>query len=818
MATVYAAHDLRHHRKVAIKVMRHDLAGAVGPERFLREVRLAAGLSHPHIVPVYDSGAVGGMLYYVMPLIEGESLRKILRGGTALPVGDAVRWTMELLDGLAYAHGQGVVHRDIKPENILISSGHALIADFGLAKALSAPDDLVSHAGDVIGTPAYMSPEQATATRAIDARSDLYAVGCVLYEMLTGRAPFEEIAPGAVLARHITTPAPSVRAARRGVPRWLDRVVARALSRAPADRFDSAAAFAAALTLRPPGRRTAIMAAAALAGFAVAAMVWSKLSAPTLHRPGRVVVAPFTNMTGSSEWTHLGVMAADWITQGLQSTGLVEVVPTAAALQSYQFAAASARTPKAPDPARLIAEETQAGIVISGSVYAQSDSLRFQVQVTDIVTQRLLGALDPVIVHVSAPAGGIEEIRARLMGLLAASLDERLAALTVRTTQPPRYEAYREFAQGIDAYVRGDYRDALPRFHRAYDIDPTFYSSLFFASLNHSNLGQYAEADSLLARIAPYKERLSDYERHWLEYRLAFNAGDRPRALQHIRLAAASAPGSKADYNLAIEALEGGMLDEALQALRRLAPDRGAMRGWTPYWDVLTSLHHLQGAHRDELQAARRARKQYGDRLAHLESRALAALGRHDEALNRVAEALAGTDDITAVAILREAADELRTHGAPRHALRLEQQLVARTSGLRTAVTAETQLARVMALLALNRPEAASKLADSLADANPNHLPSLGAAAVVAERLGQRDRARDVEARLAGENALYLFGLHHQQAAFIAAARNDPITAAARLELALSAGRPFDLWLHRHAFLQAVQSHPAVAALVRRRR
>jgi eukaryotic-like serine/threonine-protein kinase len=191
MATVYLAEDLKHHRKVAIKVLKPDLAASLGADRFLREIETTANLRHPHILPLYDSGAAGEFLFYVMPFVEGESLRDRLTRERQLPLDDALRIAREVADALGYAHSRGVVHRDIKPENILLENGHAVVADFGIARALSAAGgDRLTQTGLAVGTPVYMSPEQAAADADIDGRSDLYSLGCVLYEMLGGQPPF----------------------------------------------------------------------------------------------------------------------------------------------------------------------------------------------------------------------------------------------------------------------------------------------------------------------------------------------------------------------------------------------------------------------------------------------------------------------------------------------------------------------------------------------------------------------------------------------------------------------------------------------------
>ncbi len=244
MATVFLAEDLRHERKVAIKVLHPDLAATLGTDRFLREIKIAAGLNHPHILPLFDSGEAAGSLYFAMPYVEGESLQERLEAEVQLPIDEAVAIAAEVAEGLDYAHRQGVIHRDIKPGNILLSEGHALIADFGVARAIGAASE---GEGLAVGTPNYMSPEQATADANVDGRSDVYALGCVLWEMLAGEPPFGGPTPQAIMARKAVEEAPDVRHVRGRVPEALEECLEAALAPAPADRFSSAAEFASAL-------------------------------------------------------------------------------------------------------------------------------------------------------------------------------------------------------------------------------------------------------------------------------------------------------------------------------------------------------------------------------------------------------------------------------------------------------------------------------------------------------------------------------------------------------------------------------------------
>ncbi len=279
MATVYLAEDVKHGRNVAIKVLKSELAAALGPERFVREIEISAGLDHPHILPLYDSGEAGGFLYYVMPNVEGESLRERLDREKQLPLEDALQIAREVADALSYAHSHDVVHRDIKPENILLAGGHARVADFGIARAIrAAGGERLTLTGMSIGTPLYMSPEQAAGSMDLDGRSDLYSLGCVLFEMLAGQTPFTGSLES-VVHQHLTVEPPSITTLRPAVPAEVSAALMRVLSKTPADRFSPAAQFAEAL--RPaattaaatPARATSVGPGLAAGAFGVAGLL-----------------------------------------------------------------------------------------------------------------------------------------------------------------------------------------------------------------------------------------------------------------------------------------------------------------------------------------------------------------------------------------------------------------------------------------------------------------------------------------------------------------------------------------------------------------
>jgi serine/threonine protein kinase len=282
MATVYLARDLKHGRHVALKVLHPELAASLGPERFQREIETVARLQHPHILTVHDSGEAAGQLWFTMPFVEGESLRDRLRREQQLPVEAALRIATDAARALQYAHEHGVIHRDIKPENLLLTKdGSTLVADFGIAKALSGGDDRLTETGISVGTPAYMSPEQATGDRTLDARTDVYALGAVLYEMLAGEPPFTGPTAQAVIAKRFSGEVPRVRRVRPSVPESVELAVIRALAPVPADRFASATEFARALepTIATPTATPTVP---------VGSAVWAEdVTSPPLRRLAR---------------------------------------------------------------------------------------------------------------------------------------------------------------------------------------------------------------------------------------------------------------------------------------------------------------------------------------------------------------------------------------------------------------------------------------------------------------------------------------------------------------------------------------------------
>ncbi len=406
MAVVFLAEDLKHRRKVAIKVLHPELAASVGGGRFLREIEIAAGLEHAHILSLIDSGEADGLFYYVMPYVDGESLRDRLEREKQLPIEEAIRIAREVADGLGHAHRQGVVHRDIKPANVLLSQGHALIADFGVARAVGAEEQGLTRTGLAVGTPAYMSPEQASSAEEVDARSDLYALGCMLYEMLAGEPPLTGPTPQATATLRLTTTATSLPVLRETVPGGLDRVVSRALAKSPADRYGTAEELAEALAApevweeakkqRKVGRRVldGVIAVVLLgAGVFLAQMFVG--GGPTVElSENRIAVLPLVPAVGGdTALENLGHRVAAQISANLESIGAIETV-------SYQTIAANeaAAGGSLEDAAYWARDETGAARVAHGSLVRTGDEVSFEV---NLLSSEDLGA----VAHASFTAG-----------------------------------------------------------------------------------------------------------------------------------------------------------------------------------------------------------------------------------------------------------------------------------------------------------------------------------------------------------------------------------------------------------------------------
>lgn len=449
MAVVFLAHDVRHDRQVALKVLRPDIAAEIGGDRFDREIRMAARLTHPHILPVFDSGEAGGLYFYVMPMMAGKSLRDRLAGGKVLAIDEAIQIACQVASALDYAHRQGVIHRDVKPENILMHEGAALVADFGIGKALSSSDAAITQTGLAVGTPAYMSPEQASADAAVDGRSDLYSLGCVLYEMLTGEQPYTGPTPQAIISKRFLAPVPHVRAM-RDVPEALDQAVVRVLARTPVDRFATGAEFADTLLAMAQQERTP-----------------SGTTPVGTAAPARsIVVLPFANMSADPENEYFSDGMTEEIINALARVPGLQV---ASRTSSFAF---KGKTVDITDVGRRLGVSS----VLEGSVRKIGNRIRITTQLVNVASNYQLWSEtydrqleDVFAIQDEISRAIVDALKIQLLGTAQAE------PLVKPTTD--NLEAYTLYLKGrffVNRVAEHDLRKAQSLFEQALDADPGY--------------------------------------------------------------------------------------------------------------------------------------------------------------------------------------------------------------------------------------------------------------------------------------------------------------------------------------------------------
>jgi tetratricopeptide (TPR) repeat protein len=822
MATVYLAHDVRHDRKVAVKVLKPELAVVLGAERFLNEIKVTANLQHPHILPLHDSGEADSFLYYVMPYVEGETLREKLNREKQLAIEEAIAITKAVGQALDYAHRRNVIHRDIKPENILLQDGQPVVADFGIALAVKAAGGArLTETGLSLGTPQYMSPEQATGDRELDGRSDVYSLACVLYEMLSGEPPHTGPTVQAVITKVVTDRPREITELRDTVPPHVAAAVHKALAKLPADRFGSSTAFGEALqseTLvsrrgakRIPRVRQGMAVVAVLATVGLLWMLWPRGPAAPVELT--VVVDHLVDRTDAESLRSIGSLAVEVISEGIQRSGVANVVSAPRALRVGEQVRSDGT---AEDVQAQLAARTDATTVIHGAYYSVGDSVEFRVVITDARTGEMLNTVQPFRAHSESVDGMLRLTQARVVGALAAVVDP----LTWRwfrslASLPKDVEVFRLWREAEVAYLlQGRLGDALQRLHAAWDRDSTFLVLLGRLALVYSAAGRYAEADSVVGIAEAFEGEMGPLE---LAHVRMIRASLRGDIREQMRWADELATLSGWDVSPAGIALRMNRPTAAIRYLNLDQPDLST--GSRSWWSLGATAYHLLGRYDDELDRARAARRVHprNIRLLRDEARALAALGRVDELRDLMERnrTLPSRGSMSYAQVVIETALELKAHGHSNAGQEILESWIDQESPSEDSDWAAWRDFAEAQYYAGYLWEAEEHFAE-LQERRPDDVDVAGFLGAIAARTKRAADAGQFAERLKNPPP-YTRGRNTVWRARMVALQGERELAVRLLEQAYSEGSGLGIWLHRDFDLATLRGYPAYEEFARLR-
>jgi serine/threonine-protein kinase len=839
MSRVFLSTETALDRRVVLKILPPDLASGVSVDRFKREISLAARLQHAHIVPLLSAGDANGLPWFSMPYVEGESLRARLGRGE-LPMAEAVRTMRDVASALAYAHTKGVVHRDIKPENILLAGGSASVADFGVAKAVEAsqtnPGSSLTSVGMALGTPAYMSPEQAAGDERTDHRADIYAFGVVAYEMLAGRNPFAGRSPQATLAAHMTETAAPVEQARQATPPALAQLVNRCLAKSAADRPQTAqeivhaldalvtptgtipltaASGAAPSAARRPFARVLIAVAVTVVVAAGGWFGWRATRGLDVD-PRTVAVLPFDVISSDTAVVQAARVAADWLMQGIMQTDSANVVSST--MVNFAIGDAKSATAGATDVITRVAKATRAGTMVTGSASRFGDSLRFQVTIIDARTGKIIRAIEPVAGAVADPIPAINMLRDRLLGaIVSGDVSKRSLAAS---GQPPGYAAYKEYMAGAEVFAR-DQVAAHPYFHRAIALDSTFPGPYFLLATSFTNRGLRDSAAAIIGLVDHFRDRLSRVDLMAIDFFRAMTSGDYETQARVAKELVTRTGDPMWEYAAGVAANALLRPDVAMPALE--ASD-SALWVWKyqNHPPHLATAYHLAGDFAKEAAHVALVRKRYPDipGFMVLALRSLAGLRNGPAALALADTILRGSNDATGLAGLNAVttgAWEFEAHGDTATARQLLEMGLQWVASRKADAPHSRAMHRALGVAWLDLAQldsATVHLTAALPDTSFAGIGTRAYLAIASARRGDTLRARAISDSLAASVREWDLGNTPYWRAAILATLGEKTEAVRLLRTAHQSGVSKAGW-HYHPALRALRGFSEFEALIR---